>query len=76
MLFLIPKYFNNEGFGPARLLYSSPNKAAIRGQEQILIDAMGGAKSTGGTAGNKINSISQNNPYRDYYLSEAQKTFG
>ncbi len=39
---------NKEGFGPAVLDVSSTNKAAIRGREQQLIEANGGAQSMGG----------------------------
>ncbi len=37
------------------------DKDAIRGREQLLIEQNGGAKSEGGTSGNKINGISPNN---------------
>ena len=64
-----------EGFGPAILDKSSKNKAAIRGREQDLIDANGGAKNSGGTSGNKINSISRDNPKRDQYFQAADREF-
>ena len=63
-----------KGFGPAALDKSSPNAAAIRGREQQLINANGGAKSAGGTSGNKINGISPKNPKGPSYV-EAAKEF-
>lgn len=51
-------HMNEKGFEPAMLDKSSKNAAAIRGREQQLIEANGGAQSTGGTSGNKINGIS------------------
>ena len=67
---------NKEGFGPARLDKSSDNPDAIRGQEQFMIDQVGGAQSHGGTSGNKINGISSNNPNRKRYEEERRKEFG
>ncbi|MBY6239087.1 RHS repeat-associated core domain-containing protein [Vibrio harveyi] len=67
---------NKEGFGPAVLDVSSTNKAAIRGREQQLIEANGGAQSMGGTSGNAINGISPKNPNRETYINEANKEFG
>jgi len=67
---------NEEGYGPAVLDKSSANRAAIRGREQQVIDSIGGAKSTGGTSGNRINGISPNNPKRDIYLDQARREFG
>lgn len=67
---------NQDGYGPAVLDKSSTNSAAIRGREQQLIDAHGGAQSTGGTSGNKINGISNSNKNRDYYLDQANREFG
>ena len=46
---------------------------AIRGREQQLIDLNGGAKSKGGTSGNKINGISDINPNKKKYLDAADK---
>ena len=69
-------HMNDKGFGPAVLDKSSSDYNAIRGREQMLIDAYGGAKSTGGTSGNTINGISSNNPNRDYYLDTAKEAFG
>ena len=48
----------------------------IRGQEQFMIDQVGGAQSHGGTSGNKINGISSNNPNRKRYEEERRKEFG
>ena len=67
---------NSEGLGPARLDKSSTNPAAIRGREQELIDLHGGAKSMGGTSGNKINGISPQNRNRQFYMDESRKAFG
>lgn len=44
-------------------------------REQQLIDMHGGAKSMGGSSGNAINGISQNNPNRLYYINQANKEF-
>jgi hypothetical protein len=67
---------NAEGYGPARLDKSSTNRAAIRGREQQLIDAKGGAQSAGGTSGNEINGISDSNLNREVYLEAAEREFG
>ena len=67
---------NSQGYGPAVLDRSSSNSAAIRGREQQMIDALGGAQSTGGTSGNRLNGLSATNPRRDYYLSESYIEFG
>jgi len=64
---------NKEGFGPAIRDKSSTNKDAIRGREQQLIDLNGGAKSTRGTSGNKINGISDSNPNKQKYIDAANK---
>jgi hypothetical protein len=69
-------HMNDKGFGPAVLDKSSGNAAAIRGREQQVIHASGGARSAGGTSGNAINGISPNNPNRDMYLDAAKKEFG
>lgn len=66
----------NNDFGPAKLDKSSPNKAAIRGREQQLIEKNGGAKSQKGTSGNERNGVSPQNPKKDYYKKEADKEFG
>ena len=64
------------GFGPAQLDKSSPNKDAIRGREQQLIDHNGGAQSGGGTSANKINGISPNNRKAEEYMKAAEAEFG
>ncbi len=56
-----------EGYGPAVLDKTSPKYEEIRGREQELIDANGGAQSTGGTSGNTVNGISSTNSNRDKY---------
>lgn len=69
-------HMNERGFGPAVLDKSSTNPAAIRGREQQLIDANGGAKSQGGTSGNAINGISNRDPVkRQYYLDSSTAEF-
>jgi len=65
-----------QGYGPAVLDKSSSNSNAIRGREQQLIDAYGGAKSTGGSSGNAINGISSKNKKKEIYLESANKEFG
>jgi hypothetical protein len=45
---------HKKGFDAPVLDKSSENADAIRGREQQLIDAHGGAKSAGGTSGNAI----------------------
>jgi hypothetical protein len=69
-------HLNKKGFGPAVLDQTSTNYAAIRGREQQLIKANGGAKSTGGTSGNAINGISAFNFKKAHYLKEAIAAFG
>ena len=69
-------HMNDEGYAPAELDQSSSNPDAIRGREQQLIDANGGAQSQGGTSGNKINGISPSNPNLDTYLDAATEEFG
>ncbi|MFO1217585.1 MAG: RHS repeat-associated core domain-containing protein [Burkholderiaceae bacterium] len=69
-------HMNDKGFGPAVLDKSSRSSAAIRGREQQLTDANGGARSSGGASGNLINGISPNNPNRGTYLDAARKEFG
>ena len=64
---------NKKGFGPAVLDKSSTNSDAIRGREQQLINRNGGAKSKGGTSGNKINGISNNNPNQKKYMNAANR---
>jgi hypothetical protein len=55
---------NERGFGPAVLDKTSTDMAAIRGREQQMIDAAGGAQSQGGTSANTFNGISPNNGNR------------
>jgi RHS repeat-associated protein len=62
---------NVEGYGPAQLDKSSSNRDAIRGREQQLINANGGAQSTGGTSGNAINGVSPSNPKASKYNNAA-----
>ncbi|TQF67822.1 hypothetical protein [Pseudoalteromonas luteoviolacea] len=54
---------------------SSSNQDAIRGREQLQIEAYGGAKSQGGTSGNTINGISDKNPKKDDYIKAARDEF-
>ena len=68
-------HMNKDGYGPAILDKSSSSSAAIRGREQQLIDAHGGAQSTGGMSGNKINGISNTNNKRESYIDAANKEF-
>jgi RHS repeat-associated protein len=69
-------HMSEDGFGPAVLDQSSASKDAIRGREQQLIDANGGAQSNGGTSGNAINGISPKNKNRQRYLDAAEAEFG
>ena len=69
-------HMNEKDFGPAVLDKSSSNKAAIRGQEQYMINTHGGAKSTGGTSGNAINGISDKNPNKVHYEQQRIQEFG
>lgn len=69
-------HMTEEGFGPAVLDMSTTSWAAVRGREQMLIDYHGGAQSTGGTSGNAISGIRQDNPRRQEYLEAARKEFG
>jgi RHS repeat-associated protein len=69
-------HMNDKGYGPAKLDKSSPNKDAIRGREQQLIDANGGAKSQDGKSGNAINGVGPNNKKAEQYRNAAKKEFG
>jgi hypothetical protein len=69
-------HMNDKGYGPAQLDKASTNKDAIRGREQQLIDAHGGARSKNGSSGNAINGISDANKKRDRYMDAANKEFG
>jgi hypothetical protein len=55
---------------------SSSDRAEIRGREQQLIDRNGGAKRHGGTSGNEINAIGENNPNGPVYREAARKRWG
>ncbi|WP_458355275.1 hypothetical protein [Peribacillus frigoritolerans] len=66
---------NKEGYGPALLDKSSKNRNAIRGREQLLIEKYGDAQSKGGTSGNKINGISDQNKKRKKYIKTAKREF-
>jgi hypothetical protein len=70
------RHMTSQGYGPARLDQSSTNRCAIRGREQAMIEANGGARSMGGTSGNAINGISPNNPKLPSYMSAAEAEFG
>ena len=63
---------NKDGFGDAEYIESSSNKDAIRGYEQRLIDNYKAQNKSG----NAINGISDKNPKKDYYVSQAQNEFG
>lgn len=67
---------NEKGYGEAELDKSSSNPDAIRGREQQLIDANGGAQSQGGTSGNAINGTSDSNPNKGTYMNAAEAEFG
>jgi len=68
------------GFGPAVVDRTAPGTAqgyaAIRGREQQLIDAHGGARSEGGTSANAIRGVSRINPAAGYYNAAALTMFG
>jgi hypothetical protein len=66
---------NKDGYGPAKLDKSSKDPNAIRGREQQNIDKNGGAKSKGGTSGNKINSVGDKNPNKAKYEKAANREF-
>ena len=67
---------SKEGFKEAEMIKVSDNKSAIRGEEQRMIDKLGGAQKSGGTSSNKINGISKINPKRNKYIKAAEKEFG
>ncbi|WP_197471718.1 MULTISPECIES: RHS repeat domain-containing protein [Methylomonas] len=67
---------NTEGFSAPVLDKSSTSYFAIRGREQMLIEANGGAQSAGGTSRNMINGISPINPLGPTYRSSAIYEFG
>ena len=64
-------HMNKEGYRPAEVESKTTSAPAARGQEQINIDKMGGAQSSGGTSGNKINGISPKNPKAATYFEAA-----
>lgn len=57
-------------------LQASTDQAAIRGREQQLIEANGGAKSQGGKSENVINGVSDSNKKKFSYANTALKLFG
>ena len=67
---------NEKGYGPAVLDKSSTNKDAIKGREQQLVDANGGAQSKGGTSGNAINALDPKKPTTSGFIQAAEKEFG
>jgi RHS repeat-associated protein len=67
---------NARGFSRAKLDQTSKNPDAIRGREQQMIERNGGAKSQGGTSGNKINGISDRNPRGSGCRAASTKEFG
>jgi RHS repeat-associated protein len=67
------------GFGsPAvdRWAVGAQGYAAVRGREQQLIDANGGAQSDGGSSANLIRGVSKRNPLAEIYDKAATATFG
>jgi len=67
------------GFGPGVVDESATGAegyAAIRGREQMLIDAHGGAQSEGGTSANLIRGVSTMNPLASLYRNAALSMFG
>jgi RHS repeat-associated protein len=65
----------NETHGPAKLDKSSTNSDAIRGREQNLIDANGGARKQGGTSGNTNRGVAEKNKNAQKYDAAAKKEF-
>jgi hypothetical protein len=63
---------NKEGYEPAKINQVSQDYAAIRGQEQLQIDA----HKQKGDCGNTNNGISQRNKKRLIYLAAAIEAFG
>ncbi len=67
------------GFGPGVVdewAQGAQGYAAIRGREQQLIDAHGGAQSDGGTSANLIRGVSRANPLAGYFDRAATASFG
>jgi hypothetical protein len=69
-------HVNEHGFGTARLDAYSKNYAAIRGQEELLIEKNGGPQQYGGTSGNRYSGIGMGNTRRLFYLTAARDEFG
>jgi RHS repeat-associated protein len=73
-------HMKDEEFGPAildKVGYGETGKLAIRGREQQLIDANGGAQlDNNGTSGNKIRGVSKINPLGLIYHNSATAYFG
>lgn len=65
-------HMNKQGFKRANLDKSSPNKNAIRGREQQLIEKY----RDEGKSANKINGISDKNPKKKRYIGSSTKKFG
>ncbi len=63
-----------EKFSPAQLDRASRNKDAIKGREQDLVDANGGAQSEKGYSRNKIRAVSRKKAA--YYQTQSQLKFG
>lgn len=63
---------NKKGYGPPRLLYTSKNKNAVRGQEHRLIEA----NRKKGRAADQINGVGPRNKNRAKYIKVAEKEFG
>ena len=63
-----------EGFDPPQVDRSG-SADAIRGREQQLIDAHGGAQSEGGTSANRIRGVSERNPNAERYRRAAEEEF-
>ncbi|MFN4288642.1 MAG: RHS repeat-associated core domain-containing protein [Brevundimonas sp.] len=63
-----------EGFEPPQLDRSG-SAGAIRGREQQLVEANGGAQSVGGTSANRINAVGPRNPNGPRYRRDAEREF-
>jgi hypothetical protein len=66
---------SKKDFGPAEVDKSSTNAEAIRGREQQVIEANGGATSQGGTSGNAINGVSERNERAGEYKKTGLSIF-
>lgn len=69
-------HLNKAGFNDPVLDRSSSDFLPIWGREQDMIDANGGARSTGGTSRNMINSIWSKNPAKDFLLDLSRQQWG